>query len=347
MNLRPGSNARLSLWEAGMTEVMKYDAARVALEQATTVDEVKQVIAVANAMQMLAKEMKEERADTEAKARELKLRAERRLGEMIAQQPKAPAGNPNWVSKKPDSPITLDEAGIDKNLANRARKAAALDGHEFEEMILDVREGGGKKKRKPPPDEAKRQAIAVDMLDHGKTYKQVKAEYDVGYTAVRAALNTELGRRDVPIDPELLPKTAQEKLQRAIKQAVRKHEAEYEMRVQEGIKQAINETVLPHYNKKMDEFDEVIKSRKGVLTSDEFRLILSCLHPDQSSSPERLREAFNLFKSHELSLRGEKEMPTSSFVMPRNHADLMKMREEVRAKRKAQKNVSKNLPGMH
>jgi hypothetical protein len=34
--------------------------------------------------------------------------------------PKAPAGNPNWVSKKPDSPITYTEAGIDKNLADRA-----------------------------------------------------------------------------------------------------------------------------------------------------------------------------------------------------------------------------------
>jgi hypothetical protein len=48
-----------------------------------------------------------------------------------------------------EKPIPLAEAGIDKNLANRARKAAELDEHEFEEKILDVRQGRPKKKRKP------------------------------------------------------------------------------------------------------------------------------------------------------------------------------------------------------
>jgi hypothetical protein len=47
---------------------------------------------------------------------------------MMVEQPKAPAGNPNWVSKKPDSPATLDEAGIDKNLANQASRLHALPG---------------------------------------------------------------------------------------------------------------------------------------------------------------------------------------------------------------------------
>jgi DNA-binding MarR family transcriptional regulator len=204
-----------------------------------------------------------------------------------------------------------------------------------------------KKQREPKPSEAIRQAVAIEVLDHGKTWEQVQTEYGVGSTAVRAAINKERGRRDPVIDQTSLSESAQEKLQRAIKQAVRKLEADHELKVRDGIKQAIEETVLPHYNKKMDEFDEVIKARKGVLTSDEFRLILSCLHPDQSASPDRLREAFNVFKSHELSLRGEKEMPTSSFVLPRNYADLMKMRDDVRAKRKAQKHTSKNLPGIH
>jgi hypothetical protein len=41
----------------------------------------------------------------------------------MADQPKAKAGNPNWVSEKPNSASTLAEQGIDKNLADRARKA--------------------------------------------------------------------------------------------------------------------------------------------------------------------------------------------------------------------------------
>jgi hypothetical protein len=45
---------------------------------------------------------------------------------MIAAMPKAPAGRPekNRVFEKPDSFLSLDKQGIDKNLAHRARKAA-------------------------------------------------------------------------------------------------------------------------------------------------------------------------------------------------------------------------------
>jgi hypothetical protein len=67
-------------------------------------------------------------------ATELRKRAERRLGEMMAAQPKDKGGgdqgsnqHTSWhrVNEKPSaSPATLAEAGIDKNLAKRARKAA-------------------------------------------------------------------------------------------------------------------------------------------------------------------------------------------------------------------------------
>jgi hypothetical protein len=127
----------------------------------------------------------------------------------------------------------------------------------------------------------------------------------------------------------LLSLSAQQKLESAIRQATRKLEAEFEQRVQAGIKQALEDTVLPHYYKKVEEYDEVIKARKGVVTTEEYRLILSCLHPDQSASPDRIRKAFEVLKSHELSLRGEKEMPTAPSSMPRNYAEMMKRREEV------------------
>lgn len=68
----------------------------------------------------------------------------------MAQQPKAkpPAGpgrgNKTRVADKPefsenpdDQPITLAAAGIDKNLANRARKAAKLTEKQFEERVAE------------------------------------------------------------------------------------------------------------------------------------------------------------------------------------------------------------------
>jgi hypothetical protein len=47
-----------------------------------------------------------------------------RLGEMMAEQPKAKPGINQYqhrVIQKPEAPITLAAAGIDKNLAHRAR----------------------------------------------------------------------------------------------------------------------------------------------------------------------------------------------------------------------------------
>ena len=66
---------------------------------------------------------------------EIKRRATRRIGELMAilkaMDKLAKAGNPNWVSEKPNSP-TLAEQGINKNLADAARKLAAMPEDEFE-----------------------------------------------------------------------------------------------------------------------------------------------------------------------------------------------------------------------
>jgi hypothetical protein len=68
-------------------------------------------------------------------ATEIKKYAERRLGDLMEEDRKAgrlaKPGNPYWVSKKPNSP-TLANQGIDKNLADRARKAAAMTEARFE-----------------------------------------------------------------------------------------------------------------------------------------------------------------------------------------------------------------------
>lgn len=66
-------------------------------------------------------------------AAEIRIRAERRVGELMQAQketvglsqggrPEKTGSNSNPVSK----PATLAEAGIDKNLADRARKLAAV-----------------------------------------------------------------------------------------------------------------------------------------------------------------------------------------------------------------------------
>jgi hypothetical protein len=65
-------------------------------------------------------------------------RAERRLGELMADMPKAEGGQPYQPTGFSKNPVerapTLESQGIDKNLAHQARRAAALPEAEFEKL---------------------------------------------------------------------------------------------------------------------------------------------------------------------------------------------------------------------
>ena len=85
--------------------------------------------------------------DLEADAIEIRLRAERRVGELMQAQREtvglAPAGRPKeiGVPGTPNiRPPTLAEAGIDKNLAKQARTLARLDDKTFETTVSDARD---------------------------------------------------------------------------------------------------------------------------------------------------------------------------------------------------------------
>lgn len=116
--------------------LVRYDAARRALAEAKRVDEVKDIRDKAIAVNAYGKQAKDKRLV--AMATEIRKRAERRLGQLLAEIPKAkpPGGSKtrprkDRVSKKPDL-ATLDKLSIDKNLADRARKSAALTEPKFE-----------------------------------------------------------------------------------------------------------------------------------------------------------------------------------------------------------------------
>jgi phage N-6-adenine-methyltransferase len=128
------------------TGLIKYDAACRAISEALAVDEIKGIHDKARAMAAAAKVAKNKRAEADMMA--VRFRAERRIGEIIAMQRDAgllaTGGDAAKarVAEKPElygQKITLSEAGIDKNLADRARKYAAVPEDEFESRIDDYR----------------------------------------------------------------------------------------------------------------------------------------------------------------------------------------------------------------
>jgi hypothetical protein len=108
-----------------------------------SVDEVKDIRNVAVAMAAYAKQAKNR--DLEANAAELRMRATRRLAQMIEAQKQTvglSAGTRGSRKKgaRVDEKPTLASQGIDKNLAHHARVLGALSDAKFEEVVTDARD---------------------------------------------------------------------------------------------------------------------------------------------------------------------------------------------------------------
>jgi N6-adenosine-specific RNA methylase IME4 len=129
----------------GKGELGPYDRARIALTEAKSVDEVKDIRDQAVAMAPYARQAKNR--DLEADAVEIRMRATRRLDQMRQAQRDsvglnrgAAAGGgkngPRGLLINPrDLRPTLASQGIDKSLAQQARVLGALTDQKFEEAI--------------------------------------------------------------------------------------------------------------------------------------------------------------------------------------------------------------------
>ena len=130
---------------------------------AKSVDEVKGVRDAAEAMRAYARQAKNKQMEVEAS--EIRFRAERRLGELIAAQ-KATVGlatgggdTSNGSRKVPmQMPPTLAEAGSDKKLSARAQQYAAIPEKQFEGILSERRERI----------EQENQRVTVNMLEAAK-----------------------------------------------------------------------------------------------------------------------------------------------------------------------------------
>ncbi len=122
------------------SQLVKYEAACRALAECKAIDEVKVWADKAAAMQAYGRMAKDKTLEVDAA--EIRIRAERRLGEMIALQKGlqglAKPGPRSVVSN--DRIPTLQDSGISKDLSSRAQKLAAVPAAEFEAEVGEWRD---------------------------------------------------------------------------------------------------------------------------------------------------------------------------------------------------------------
>ena len=153
-----------------------YDAARFALQQAVVVDEVKDIRDKAQAMAAYARQAK----DTALVewATEIKVRAERKAGQMLAEMPKHNGAPPRYHDVT-TPPKTLDEIGISKNQSSRWQKLAAVPDDLFEQAVAAAKDVAGEvttaamlrieRANRPPVTPPATTPAPVDNSEYGDT----------------------------------------------------------------------------------------------------------------------------------------------------------------------------------
>lgn len=204
------------------------------------------------------------------------------------------------------------------------------------------------KPKAPPRIPPEVEAIIVNaVFEEGKTKPEAEALAGVSSTVVRRVVAAEEGRRSaVTIDPTVdlksyLSLAGQQKIE-ALERRLRKaFEDEVKQEARIIAMKNMDEIFLPHHKEKIAMAERVLASRKGIMTKANFNLIRSCLHPDNSASPERRAKAFDLFNSLEIIVLDETQLPIGKAPpLPASAAEWQALKDKVSAERRAKRTAS-------
>lgn len=125
-----------------MNQLVRYEAARVALAEAHRVDEVKDIRDKAEAMAAYARQAKDQ--ELILWATEIKVRAERRAGEMLAQgRANGERAKSGGDMKKESTPPTLSDIGITRDQSSRWQSLASMSDEHFETAVATAKDTAG------------------------------------------------------------------------------------------------------------------------------------------------------------------------------------------------------------
>lgn len=129
-----------------MSALIRYEAARTALAECQRVDEVKDIRDKAEAMAAYARQAK----DTELiqYATEIKVRAERKCGELLAQAEKntgarGTGSNQHQVKSNDSTAPKLADMGITRDQSSRYQSLASMSDEHFETAVATAKDTAG------------------------------------------------------------------------------------------------------------------------------------------------------------------------------------------------------------
>ena len=169
-----------------MTALIRYETARAALAEARSVDEVKGIYDRAEAMRAYGRIAND--VQLELDAAEIRVRAERRLGILIAQQKNTVGLNKGQLRRgtrtEPRENVpTLADAGIDKKLSSRSQKVAEVAEEEFEGLISELRTRLAESRRHASLDIVRERAKTVVRQQHEELVKGGGTVHDLAALA--------------------------------------------------------------------------------------------------------------------------------------------------------------------
>ena len=126
-----------------MNTLAKFGAARRALAEAHSVDEVKTIRDRAEALRAYSKQAGES-LEMQNQIAEIKLRAERRAGELLGEMESAQGKRTDLVTSchQVDSPPTLSDLGISRKQSSRWQQEASVPEEAFEGFVAQTKDHG-------------------------------------------------------------------------------------------------------------------------------------------------------------------------------------------------------------
>lgn len=119
-----------------MSSLTKYDAARKALAEAHSVDEAKDIRNKAEALRVYAKQAKD--IDMQNWAAEIRVRAERRAGELLKEIPKQYGARGVGKKVESSSATPLSELEVTKDQSSKWQKLADVPALKFEKALREI-----------------------------------------------------------------------------------------------------------------------------------------------------------------------------------------------------------------